>query len=141
MVRLFLTRLDWFSSLFPRIPVPIQIAIDKKLAALKHATSIDATPKKTEEGVLQQEPPTPATQPVKLRSAPYSEMKPSSSTNKRDVTSSRRSRSRSPDTKRDRKKERYNDRDRHPRGRSRSRSPKRSHGHSSSYRDRDRYAR
>lgn len=25
MVRLFLTKLDWFSSLFPRIPVPIQV--------------------------------------------------------------------------------------------------------------------
>ena len=26
MVRLFLTKLDWFSSLFPRIPVPIQVS-------------------------------------------------------------------------------------------------------------------
>jgi len=33
MVRHFLTKLDWCSTLFPRIPVPIQMSIEKKLAA------------------------------------------------------------------------------------------------------------
>uniref|UniRef100_A0A336MJ80 Pre-mRNA-splicing factor 38 n=1 Tax=Culicoides sonorensis TaxID=179676 RepID=A0A336MJ80_CULSO len=33
MLRLFLTKLDWFSTLFPRIPVPIQKQIEQKLQA------------------------------------------------------------------------------------------------------------
>lgn len=45
VVRHLITRQDWFSTLFPRIPVPIQIQIDKRLAALQHATSVDPTPK------------------------------------------------------------------------------------------------
>ncbi|XP_046648393.1 pre-mRNA-splicing factor 38B-like [Daphnia pulicaria] len=32
MVRQLLTKLDWYDSLFPRIPVPIQINIDRELA-------------------------------------------------------------------------------------------------------------
>jgi hypothetical protein len=47
VVRHLITRQDWFSTLFPRIPVPIQIQIDRRLAALKHATSVDPTPKST----------------------------------------------------------------------------------------------
>lgn len=31
MCRQFLTKLDWFSTLFPRIPVPIQKSIEQKL--------------------------------------------------------------------------------------------------------------
>ncbi|PSN52538.1 hypothetical protein C0J52_08973 [Blattella germanica] len=31
MLRAFLTKLEWFSSLFPRIPVPIQQKLEKKL--------------------------------------------------------------------------------------------------------------
>lgn len=30
MLRHFLTKLEWFSTLFPRIPVPIQVEIRKK---------------------------------------------------------------------------------------------------------------
>jgi len=33
MVRQLLTKLDWYDTLFPRIPVPIQMSIDSKLAA------------------------------------------------------------------------------------------------------------
>ena len=32
MCRQFMVKLDWFSTLFPRIPVPIQKEIEKKLA-------------------------------------------------------------------------------------------------------------
>ena len=31
MVRHFLTKLDWHATLFPRIPVPIQKTIEKKI--------------------------------------------------------------------------------------------------------------
>ena len=31
MLRSFLTKLEWFSTLFPRIPVPIQKEVDAKL--------------------------------------------------------------------------------------------------------------
>jgi len=33
MVRQLLTKLDWYDTLFPRIPVPIQMSIDSKLVA------------------------------------------------------------------------------------------------------------
>lgn len=33
MVRLFMTKLEWFSTLFPRIPVPIQKQIEQKMGA------------------------------------------------------------------------------------------------------------
>lgn len=31
MLRSFLTKLEWFSTLFPRIPVPVQKAIDQHM--------------------------------------------------------------------------------------------------------------
>jgi len=27
MVKLFMTKIDWYSTLFPRIPVPIQVGL------------------------------------------------------------------------------------------------------------------
>lgn len=33
MLRSFLTKLEWFSTLFPRIPVPVQKMIDQNLKA------------------------------------------------------------------------------------------------------------
>lgn len=33
MLRSFLTKLEWFSTLFPRIPVPVQKNIDQQLKA------------------------------------------------------------------------------------------------------------
>lgn len=33
MLRSFLTKLEWFSTLFPRIPVPVQKIIDQQMKA------------------------------------------------------------------------------------------------------------
>lgn len=33
MLRSFLTKLEWFSTLFPRIPVPVQKNIDQQMKA------------------------------------------------------------------------------------------------------------
>ena len=33
MLRSFLTKLEWFSTLFPRIPVPVQKMIDQQMKA------------------------------------------------------------------------------------------------------------
>lgn len=33
MLRSFLTKLEWFSTLFPRIPVPVQKSIDQQMKA------------------------------------------------------------------------------------------------------------
>lgn len=33
MLRSFLTKLEWFSTLFPRIPVPVQKIIDQHMKA------------------------------------------------------------------------------------------------------------
>ena len=38
MVKTVLTKLDWFSTLFPRIPVPIEKQIHENLKVLCHAT-------------------------------------------------------------------------------------------------------
>ena len=48
MVRQFLTKLEWYATLFPRIPVPVQKDLDKKLKVseicsktfLRHAFSV-----------------------------------------------------------------------------------------------------
>ncbi|KAJ8011604.1 hypothetical protein DPEC_G00059980 [Dallia pectoralis] len=50
MVRSFLTKLEWFSTLFPRIPVPVQKMID---------TQMKARPRKVPEKVEEQEKPVP----------------------------------------------------------------------------------
>jgi len=118
MVRLFLTKLDWFSSLFPRIPVPIQMGIDRQMAA-KHATSLEVTSKKIEEP--DEEPPRPS-----LPRSDYSRGESSNSFRPRRS----RSRSRSPPPRRE--KRRNSSSPRHHRrhrddSRDRSRSPKSSH--------------
>ncbi|CAJ0954906.1 unnamed protein product, partial [Mesorhabditis belari] len=41
MVRLMLTKLDWYSTLFPRIPVPIQKQIDENFAKKRQSTLND----------------------------------------------------------------------------------------------------
>ena len=48
MVRSFLTKLEWFSTLFPRIPVPVQKLID---------TQMKARPRKVPEKVEEPEEP------------------------------------------------------------------------------------
>lgn len=40
MCRQFLTKLDWFSTLFPRIPVPVQKQIEQKLNEFDRANGI-----------------------------------------------------------------------------------------------------
>lgn len=47
MLRSFLTKLEWFSTLFPRIPVPVQKSIDQQLKA---------RPRKTVQKEAQEEP-------------------------------------------------------------------------------------
>lgn len=44
MCRQFLVKLDWFSTLFPRIPVPIQKQIEQKLADYDRKHGIVAAP-------------------------------------------------------------------------------------------------
>lgn len=50
MVRQLLTKLDWYDSLFPRIPVPIQINIDRELAK-------SFPPAQQQRSIQQPEPP------------------------------------------------------------------------------------
>lgn len=38
MLRSFLTKLEWFSTLFPRIPVPVQKIIDQQMKARPRKT-------------------------------------------------------------------------------------------------------
>jgi pre-mRNA-splicing factor 38B len=54
MCRQFLTKLDWFSTLFPRIPVPIQKSIEQKLAEYDRENGIAPMPAQA-----QQPPPQP----------------------------------------------------------------------------------
>lgn len=123
MARHFLTRLDWFSTLFPRIPVPIQISMDKKLSALQFATSLDPDPPSSTANVEEE--------PVENRSR------------KPEATQRSKSRSRSRDAER-RRKGRSRSRSRERRHRSRSGSKGHSSRSSSSsskkhkHRDRDR---
>lgn len=52
MCRLFLTKLEWFATLFPRIPVPIQKQIESKLQeyAQEHGLNYNEPPvRKVEE--------------------------------------------------------------------------------------------
>lgn len=55
MLRSFLTKLEWFSTLFPRIPVPVQKSIDQQLKArprvlVQKETQEEAEPENTEAG-------------------------------------------------------------------------------------------
>lgn len=45
MLRSFLTKLEWFSTLFPRIPVPVQKNIDQQMKARPRKV----TPKEVQE--------------------------------------------------------------------------------------------
>ncbi|CAL8127343.1 unnamed protein product [Orchesella dallaii] len=128
MVRLFLTRLDWFTSLFPRIPVPIQIAIDKKLAALKHSTSTDPTPKKAPDEVEPERVvPTERRREErpKRRSRSRSPKRRSRSRERERERRSRRSRSKSRESHRHKKKD-HRSRSKTPKKNRRSRSRSRS---------------
>ncbi|KAJ0011679.1 hypothetical protein NQD34_012654 [Periophthalmus magnuspinnatus] len=53
MLRSFLTKLEWFSTLFPRIPVPVQKAIDQQM---KNRPRKVATKEVTEEEATEAEP-------------------------------------------------------------------------------------
>lgn len=44
MCRQFMVKLDWFSTLFPRIPVPFQKQIEQKLADYDRKNGISAQP-------------------------------------------------------------------------------------------------
>lgn len=44
MLRQWLIKLDWFSTLFPRIPVPIQKSIEQKLGEYDRQNNIQAAP-------------------------------------------------------------------------------------------------
>lgn len=44
MLRQWLIKLDWFSTLFPRIPVPIQKSIEQKLGDYDRQNNIQAAP-------------------------------------------------------------------------------------------------
>lgn len=122
MVRLFMTRLDWFSSLFPRIPVPIQIAIDKKLAAQKYSTSTDPTPKKPEVEVV--------VEPERCDRKEPREERPRRRSRSRSRTPPprRRSGSRSKDKEREKRNRRSRSRESHRQKKKehRSRTPKKS---------------
>lgn len=55
MLRSFLTKLEWFSTLFPRIPVPVQKSIDQQLKArprkvVQKEAQEEAEPENTETG-------------------------------------------------------------------------------------------
>lgn len=44
MLRSFLTKLEWFSTLFPRIPVPVQKNIDQQMKARPRKVAVKETP-------------------------------------------------------------------------------------------------
>lgn len=55
MLRSFLTKLEWFSTLFPRIPVPVQKSIDQQMKArprkvVQKEVQEEAEPENTETG-------------------------------------------------------------------------------------------
>ncbi|KAJ4936791.1 hypothetical protein JOQ06_001377 [Pogonophryne albipinna] len=49
MLRSFLTKLEWFSTLFPRIPVPVQKSIDVKMKARPRKVPVKETPEEEPE--------------------------------------------------------------------------------------------
>jgi PRP38 family len=53
MCRQLLVKLDWFSTLFPRIPVPIQKSIEQKLADYDRKNGIVAPPPQAQKFVAQ----------------------------------------------------------------------------------------
>lgn len=118
MCRQFLTKLDWFSTLFPRIPVPIQKQIEQKLNDYDRRN-----------GIVNQPPPPPPQQ----RQQPIA----ASSNNESRRDRERYDRDRAP---KDYQRRRYEDEARYSRkSRSRSRSREKHSSKSSKYyRDRSR---
>lgn len=94
MVRYLLTKLDWFSTLFPRIPIPIQKEIEEKLRLYDKESDSnnfrDRCYKKSEEK---------CTQHNKHPKDSYKSTYRSASSHSKNEPYSRRSRSRSPSGK------------------------------------------
>ena len=62
MLRSFLTKLEWFSTLFPRIPVPVQKMIDQQMKA---------RPRKVPEKEVQEEEEPMAVEPGRPAERPH----------------------------------------------------------------------
>ncbi|KAK2703809.1 pre-mRNA-splicing factor 38B-like [Artemia franciscana] len=60
MVKQFLSKLDWFDTLFPRIPVPIQMSVEKKLKEKYPHMSVRAPGPKHVDKTLGEAPRTPS---------------------------------------------------------------------------------
>ncbi|CAB3376031.1 Hypothetical predicted protein [Cloeon dipterum] len=148
MLRHFLTKLEWFSTLFPRIPVPIQQKLERQLSdrfpapppgAAAHA-AVQRAPERRrdfeeypEERVPPPPPPRVRRSPSHGRDSPAHKRSRTSPPPNRSVRhKERRSRSRS----RDRERERHGDR-----GRNRDRSSRNGHSrhHKSSKDDHSRH--
>jgi len=73
MARLFMTKLDWFSTLFPRIPVPIQKQIEKRLNEYiqENGITFDDRPKAEEEPVPEPSPQSSRKDPDRRFGEPY----------------------------------------------------------------------
>lgn len=55
MLRSFLTKLEWFSTLFPRIPVPVQKMIDQQMKSRPRKTPKKEAEEEAEEPEWQAE--------------------------------------------------------------------------------------
>lgn len=125
LCRQMLTKLDWFSTLFPRIPVPIQKQIEQKLSTYDREHGIQAPPvQQLQQNRFQQQPD------QRRDYKNYERERPASKDDYR-----RRSRSRSPNEKR--KHDSDNSYGRHSR-RSHSREKHSSSSGKSKHRDRSR---
>lgn len=159
MVRQFMVKLEWYSTLFPRIPVPVQKQMEIKLREYEN--------KKREERLAEKEFNAEnyafgeAERVANLRAdGSGSPLRPGGSSHRsspafevsRDRDRKRKSRSRSRERRRRSKskehrrsrsheRRRHRSRSRERRRRSRSRSPKRSHKHSRRSRSRERSSR
>lgn len=100
MVRYLLTKLDWFSTLFPRIPIPIQKEIEEKLRAHDNqSNSSSNTDKRSTER--------------SDKSDGYYKHNHSESKYSKSDSRYRRSRSRSPSKYHDKRSRKYDDERRH----------------------------
>lgn len=106
MLYQWLTKLDWFSTLFPRIPVPIQKQIERKLNDYSREYNINFAGRNDVTETV------PATRPNANRE--YSERSGTSyqNSNRQRSTSQSRDKYRERDQERDRPKERDRDRER-----------------------------
>lgn len=154
MCRNLLTKLDWFSTLFPRIPVPVQKDIEQRMKAFDAQTKLDnAAFFKNEKYEEHQEEPYNEAEPVEeevVRGREKSSGRHGDRKRSRSPTSRRRSRSRSRrrsgskssrDRKRSRSRSRDRKRDRDRRSRSRSRDKRREDSSRSHRRSRDKRSR